>query len=58
MFGLRAVGNPKLGYFVYAVGPGKAAKGGIIVSNTGTKRGTVRIYAADGSTGRRRAPST
>ena len=51
VFGLRAVGNPKLGYFVYPVAPGKTVKGAVIVSNTGTKTGTVRLYAADGSTG-------
>jgi hypothetical protein len=51
VFGLRAVGNPKLGYFVYPVAPGKSVKGAVIVSNTGTKTGSVRIYAADGGTG-------
>ena len=48
---LEAAWNPKLGYFVYPVAPGKTVKGAVIVSNTGTKTGTVRLYAADASTG-------
>jgi hypothetical protein len=51
-FGLRAVGNPKLGYFVYALVPGATHAGGIIVSNTGNRAGTVKLYAADATTGR------
>jgi hypothetical protein len=51
VFGLRAAGNPKLGYFVYSAAPGRAIAGAVIVSNTGTKRGSVRLYATDGTTG-------
>jgi hypothetical protein len=52
VFGLRAAGNPKLGYFVYSVSPGSAAHGAIIVSNTGNRAGTVKLYSADATTGR------
>ena len=52
VFGLRAGGNPKLGYFVYSVAPGSAAHGSIIVSNTGNRAGTVKLYSADATTGR------
>src|SRR3954451_8009270 len=51
VFGLRAVGNPKRGYFIYDLAPGAARTGGVIVSNTGTRSGTVKLYSADGSTG-------
>jgi hypothetical protein len=51
VFSLRAVGNPKLGYFVYHLAPGAARSGAVIVSNTGTAAGTVKLYAADGATG-------
>ena len=51
VFGLRAVGNPKLGYFVYYAGARRGAQGAVIVSNTGTARGTVKLFAADASTG-------
>ena len=52
VFGLRAAGNPKLGYFVYSLAPGATRTGGIIVSNTGNRAGTVKLYAADATTGR------
>jgi hypothetical protein len=52
VFGLRAVGNPKLGYFVYALQPGSVRQGGVIVSNSGTATGTVKLFAADATTGR------
>ena len=52
VFGLRAIGNPKLGYFVYSLAPGATRRGGIIVSNSGTATGTVKLFAADGTTGR------
>ena len=52
VFGLRAAGNPKLGYFVYSVSPGSATHGAIIVSNTGNRAGTVKLYSADATTGR------
>src|SRR5437764_3644015 len=48
---LRAVGNPKLGYFVYHLAPGAARGGAVIVSNTGDAAGSVKLYAADGATG-------
>ena len=51
VFGLRAVGNPKRGYFVYNLAPGASRSGGVIVSNTGNRAGTVKLYSADGSTG-------
>jgi hypothetical protein len=52
VFGLRAVGNPKLGYFVYSLPPGSVQRGGVIVSNSGTATGTVKLFAADATTGR------
>jgi hypothetical protein len=52
VFGLRAVGNPKLGYFVYSLPPGAAKRGGVIISNSGTATGTVKLFAADATTGR------
>lgn len=51
VFGLRAVGNAKLGYFVYSIAPGAARTGSVIVSNVGNAPGTVRLYTADGTTG-------
>jgi MYXO-CTERM domain-containing protein len=51
VFGLRAVGNPKLGYFVYPLAPGASRSGAVIVSNVGTAAGTVRLFAADATTG-------
>jgi hypothetical protein len=52
VFGLRAVGNPKLGYFVYSLPPGSVRHGGVIVSNSGTATGAVKLFAADATTGR------
>jgi Bacterial protein of unknown function (DUF916) len=51
IFGLRAVGNPKLGYFVYPATPGKVLHGAVIVTNTGDAAGVVKIYTADATTG-------
>jgi LPXTG-motif cell wall-anchored protein len=51
VFGLRAVGNPKRGYFIYAIAPGAPHSGAVIVSNTGNRTGTVKLYSADGATG-------
>lgn len=51
VFGLRAVGNPKQGYFIFNAAPGAARSGAVIVSNTGNRTGTVKLYSADGSTG-------
>lgn len=51
VFGLRAGGNPKLGYFVYSLAPGASVGGTVIVSNVGTKTGTVKLYASDATTG-------
>src|SRR3954451_14556221 len=51
VFSLRAVGNPKLGYFVYDLAPGAGRSGAVIVSNTGDAAGSVKLYAADGATG-------
>jgi hypothetical protein len=52
VFGLRAVGNPKLGYFVYPLAAGAVQQGGVIISNSGTATGTVKLFAADATTGR------
>jgi hypothetical protein len=52
VFGLRAVGNPKLGYFVYSLPAGSVQQGGVIISNSGTATGTVKLFAADATTGR------
>jgi hypothetical protein len=51
VFSLRAAGNPKLGYFVYRLQQGTSRSGAIIVSNTGTRTGAVKLYAADAATG-------
>ena len=52
VFGLRALGNPKLGYFVYSMAPGSVHQGGVIISNSGTATGTVKLFSADATTGR------
>jgi hypothetical protein len=52
VFGLRALGNPKRGYFIYTLTPGGTRTGGVIVSNTGTAAGTVKLFTADATTGR------
>jgi MYXO-CTERM domain-containing protein len=51
VFGLRAVGNPARGYFVYTMTPGAARTGAIIVSNVGSAAGTVHLFTADATTG-------
>jgi hypothetical protein len=51
VFGLRAVGNPKRGFFIYPLSPGGERRGAVIVSNTGTAAGTVRLFTADATTG-------
>lgn len=51
VFGLRAVGNPKVGYFVYDLSPGATTSGAVIVSNVGTAAGTAKLYAVDATTG-------
>ena len=51
IFGLRAVGNPKLGYFVYSVSAGTTLHGAVTVTNTGDQTGTVKLYSADATTG-------
>ena len=51
IFGLRAVGNPKLGYFVYPAAAGSVVRGAVAVTNTGDLAGRVRLYAADATTG-------
>jgi len=50
-FGLRAVGNPKLGYFVYPGKPGTVFHGAVAVTNTGDQPGDVKIFAVDATTG-------
>jgi hypothetical protein len=52
VFGLRAVGNPKRGYFIYTLEPGGMKHGAVIVSNTGTAPGTVKLFPADATTGK------
>jgi hypothetical protein len=52
VFGLRAEGNPAIGYFVYDLAPGATQAGAIVVSNTGDRSGTVKLYPADATTGR------
>lgn len=52
VFGLRAVGNPKRGYFIYPLAPGGTKRGAVIVSNTGTASGTVKLFPADATTGK------
>ncbi len=52
VFGLRAAGNPKLGYFVYSLPGGGTKQGGVIISNSGTAAGTVKLFVADATTGR------
>lgn len=51
VFGLRAVGNAKLGYFVYTLSPAAVTRGSVIVSNVGNAPGTVKLFTADGTTG-------
>jgi len=51
VFGLRAVGNPKLGYFVYPASAGTTLQGAVTVTNTGDESGTVKLYPADATTG-------
>jgi hypothetical protein len=50
-FGVRALGNWKLGYFVYDAKPGAPVTGKLQVTNTGNRGGTVRLFAADATTG-------
>src|SRR5437763_16909376 len=50
VFGLRAAGNPKLGYFVYPLKPGAARTGSVIVSNSVTALGTGKLFTTDATT--------
>ena len=52
VFGLRAVGSNQRGYFVYTLAPDTAQSGAVIVSNVGTKTGTVKLFTTDATTGR------
>jgi hypothetical protein len=52
VFGMRGLGNPKRGYFVYALSPGAVQHGSVIVSNTGNRAGVVKLFASDATTGR------
>ncbi len=52
VFGLRAVGSNQRGYFVYTLAPDTAQTGAVIVSNVGTKTGTVKLFTTDATTGR------
>jgi WxL Interacting Protein, peptidoglycan binding domain len=51
VFGLRGIPNPQRGYFVYRLAPGASKTGAVLVTNNGKAAGTVRLYAADGTTG-------
>ena len=51
IFGVRAIGNPKLGYFVYPASAGTVLHGAVAVTNTGDRTGTVKLYPADATTG-------
>ena len=48
---MRAIGNPKLGYFVYPARAGSVLHGAVAVTNTGDRAGSVKLYAADATTG-------
>ncbi len=50
-FGVRAVGEWKLGYFVYDAKPGTTIAGKIAVSNNGNREGVVKLFATDATTG-------
>jgi hypothetical protein len=51
IFGVRAIGNPKLGYFVYPAHAGTVLHGAVAVTNTGDRAGSVKLYTADATTG-------
>jgi hypothetical protein len=51
IFGVRAIGNPKLGYFVYPANAGSVLHGAVAVTNTGDRAGSVKLYSADATTG-------
>ena len=51
IFGVRAIGNPKLGYFVYPANAGSVLHGAVAVTNTGDRTGSVKLYTADATTG-------
>src|SRR6266571_7499784 len=51
IFGVRAIGNPKLGYFVYPANAGSVLHGAVAVTNTGDRAGSVKLYTADATTG-------
>ena len=50
-FGIRALVHSKLGYFVYDAKPGTRISGKVQITNTGDRVGTVKIFAADATTG-------
>jgi hypothetical protein len=51
VFGLRAVGNPTVGYFVYPASAGDVIHGAVAITNTGDRPGSVKLYPADATTG-------
>ena len=51
IFGVRAIGNPKLGYFVFPANAGSVLHGAVAVTNTGDRAGSVKLYTADATTG-------
>jgi len=50
-FGIRALVHSKLGYFVYAAKPGTHVTGKAQITNSGDRVGTVKLFAADATTG-------
>jgi WxL Interacting Protein, peptidoglycan binding domain len=50
-FGIRALVHSKLGYFVYDAKPGTRVAGKVQITNTGNRVGTVKLFAADATTG-------
>jgi hypothetical protein len=50
-FGIRALVHSKLGYFVYDAKPGTRVTGKVQITNTGDRVGTVKLFAADATTG-------
>ena len=50
-FGIRALVHSKLGYFVYDAKPGTRVTGKVQITNSGNRVGTVKLFAADATTG-------
>jgi hypothetical protein len=50
-FGIRALVHSKTGYFVYDAKPGTRVAGKVQITNSGNRVGTVKLFAADATTG-------